>query len=144
MPGGLMIIVVPHEDLYEQGFWPSLYNLDHKVTFRLDADASWSPRSYDLRRLAKDLPGAEIASANVQDHGHRYDWRPGIGRQPRKLGSVRRLVSRMGHSALKRVRNRDAVAEWMNPLLARRGVPIDQTHSGALAQVECVVQKKIS
>lgn len=143
-PGGYMIIVVPHEDLYEQGFWPSLYNRDHKATFRLDADASWSPKSYDLRQLIKGLRGAEIIDAKVQDHGYRYGWRPRIGRRPRTLGPVRKLISRLRHSVLKRVRNRDAVADWLNPLLARWGVPTDQTHSGALAQIECVVQKRIS
>ena len=42
-PGGYLVLVVPHEDLYEQGFWPSIFNPDHKATFRLDGTASWSP-----------------------------------------------------------------------------------------------------
>src|SRR5437660_6896423 len=25
-PGGYLIVVVPHEDLYEQGIWPSIFN----------------------------------------------------------------------------------------------------------------------
>ena len=33
-PKGYLITVVPHEDLYEQGQWPSRFNSDHKVTFR--------------------------------------------------------------------------------------------------------------
>jgi predicted SAM-dependent methyltransferase len=28
-PAGYLIIVVPHEDLYEQGLWPSHFNSDH-------------------------------------------------------------------------------------------------------------------
>ena len=28
-PGGFMILVVPDEDLYEQGIWPSAFNHDH-------------------------------------------------------------------------------------------------------------------
>ena len=35
-PGGYLITVVPDEELYEQGHWPSLFNADHKSTFRLD------------------------------------------------------------------------------------------------------------
>src|SRR5207248_8033308 len=42
-PGGHLIVVVPHEDLYEQGIWPSIFNLDHKATFRLDKEETWSP-----------------------------------------------------------------------------------------------------
>ena len=30
---GLLIIIVPDEDLYEQGVFPSRYNNDHKWTF---------------------------------------------------------------------------------------------------------------
>lgn len=33
---GYMIITVPHEDLYEQRIWPSIFNSDHKATFRLN------------------------------------------------------------------------------------------------------------
>src|SRR5579859_7890608 len=48
-PGGYQVLVVPHEDLYEQGFWPSIFNRDHKATFRLDGSSSWSPVSFDIR-----------------------------------------------------------------------------------------------
>ena len=34
-PGGHIIIVVPDEDLYEQGNFPSLFNQDHKVNLPL-------------------------------------------------------------------------------------------------------------
>ena len=30
-PGGYMVIVVPHEDLYEQKIWPSLFNQNHTI-----------------------------------------------------------------------------------------------------------------
>lgn len=33
-PGGFIITIVPDEDLYEQGIWPSIWNPDHKATFR--------------------------------------------------------------------------------------------------------------
>ena len=47
-PGGYLITVVPHEDLYEQGQWPSRFNSDHKATFRLNRSSSWSPCSIDI------------------------------------------------------------------------------------------------
>jgi SAM-dependent methyltransferase len=141
-PGGYLVVVVPHEDLYEQGFWPSLYNRDHKASFRLDTDGSWSPISYDLRKLVQGLPGAEIVSLRVQDQGYRLDWRPAVGGRPRRLGGLGRFASRLRHSLLKRSRDRDALAGRLNPLLARWGVPIDQTHTGALAQIECVARKR--
>ena len=53
-PGGYMVTVVPHEDLYEQKVWPSIFNLDHKATFRLKRKSSWSPVSYDIYDLMKN------------------------------------------------------------------------------------------
>ncbi|MDR2614334.1 MAG: class I SAM-dependent methyltransferase, partial [Candidatus Accumulibacter sp.] len=41
--GGYMIIYVPDEDLYEQGHFPSIYNPDHKTTFTIKKEKSWSP-----------------------------------------------------------------------------------------------------
>ena len=34
-PGGVLFVIVPDEDLYEQGFWPSRFNCDHKWTFTI-------------------------------------------------------------------------------------------------------------
>lgn len=141
-PGGHMIVVVPHEVLYEQGFWPSIYNRDHKATFRLDTERSWSPISYDLKRLVTSLQGAEIVNVSVQDDGYNHGWLPAIGQRPRELGGLRKFISRLRHSILKRVRSKDATARWLNALMARWGIPTDQTHSGALAQIECVVRKR--
>ena len=71
--GGHMVIVVPDEDLYEQGIWPSLFNPDHKATFNLGKQNSWSPVSRDLGALVRALPDAEIIEACVHDKG--YDRR---------------------------------------------------------------------
>lgn len=35
-PGGHLVILVPDEDLYEQGVWPSTFNDDHKWTFTIN------------------------------------------------------------------------------------------------------------
>jgi SAM-dependent methyltransferase len=69
-PGGYLIIVVPDEDLYEQGIWPSVFNPDHWATFNLGKLKSWSPVSYDIEALIKVLPGAEIVDARLQDDGY--------------------------------------------------------------------------
>ena len=91
-PGGYLVIVVPDEDLYEQGAWPSLFNTDHKATFNLKKKKSWSPVSYDIESLVRALPGAEVIDARVQDDG--YDRR--LMRQSTKLG---RLLFRWAISA---------------------------------------------
>jgi SAM-dependent methyltransferase len=49
-PGGHIVVLVPDEDLYEQGSWPSRFNCDHKYTFTLSKSkgASWSPVSINI------------------------------------------------------------------------------------------------
>src|SRR5712692_3135582 len=46
--GAHMVIVVPDEDLYQEGVWTSRFNAEHKATFRLRGIGSWSCNSYDL------------------------------------------------------------------------------------------------
>lgn len=45
-PGGHVIVVVPDEELYEAGVWPSVYNTDHKHSFRMGA-VQLTPRMVD-------------------------------------------------------------------------------------------------
>lgn len=52
-PGGYLIITIPDEDMYEQGVWPSTYNPDHKHTFTIYKQASWSPVSINVLDLIK-------------------------------------------------------------------------------------------
>ena len=54
-PNGHLILTVPDEDLYEQGIWPSTYNLDHKWSFTINKIESWSPRSINIFDLIKNL-----------------------------------------------------------------------------------------
>src|SRR5262249_36474782 len=68
-PGGYLVTVVPDENLYEQGYWPSLFNSDHKSTFRIGKQ-TWSPVSYCLPELVSALPNASVLSAELQ--AHRY------------------------------------------------------------------------
>jgi len=140
-PGGYLVIVVPDEELYEQGAWPSLFNIDHKATFNLRKINSWSPVSYDIEALVRALPGAEVIDARLQDDG--YDRR--LMRQSTKLGRLlfRWAIYRQG--AFRRLMQVGLPLSRVNLGLDRieriLGKPIDQTLGSALAQIQVVEQK---
>jgi ubiquinone/menaquinone biosynthesis C-methylase UbiE len=52
-PNGHLICMVPDEDLYEQGHFPSAFNADHKWTFTLWKAQSWSSQSINLFDLLR-------------------------------------------------------------------------------------------
>jgi SAM-dependent methyltransferase len=54
-PGGYLVVLVPDEDLYEQGVWPSTFNIDHKHTFTICKQRSWSPVSINLTKLFESV-----------------------------------------------------------------------------------------
>ncbi|HUW88533.1 MAG TPA: class I SAM-dependent methyltransferase [Candidatus Paceibacterota bacterium] len=128
-PGGFLITIVPDEDLYEQGHFPSIFNSDHKATFTLSKSHSWSPVSYNCLDLANKLNGKLVYSALQSDN---YDLRR---RTFGKLGVLRFRIFRV----LMRL-----------PLFSRvtlklRLRPIDQTSGGinVLAQNCFIVQKSL-
>lgn len=47
-PGGHIITTIPDEDLYEQGVWPSNHNGDHKTSWTIAKEKSWSAASINL------------------------------------------------------------------------------------------------
>jgi SAM-dependent methyltransferase len=146
--GGHMVLVVPEEDLYEQGYWPSLFNEDHKATFRLDRAGSWSPVSYELRALVSKLPDCEIVDIRIQDDG--YDRSllrivPGIhGRIMRRLQRLRQFLFRaFRYGAVHGLRlDPAACAARLDRIERKLGKPIDQTGAGALAQIQAVLHKR--
>lgn len=72
-PCGHMVLVVPDEDLYEMGFFPSRLNPDHKWTFTLWKEASWSAKSVNVVDLLKTLgAAAQFVKLELLDAGHRY------------------------------------------------------------------------
>jgi SAM-dependent methyltransferase len=75
-PGGHLLVVVPDEDLYEQGFWPSRFNGDHKWTFTIDKDSSWSPVSINLTQLVSTLRCRRTIWIRLCDDG--YDYSPEV------------------------------------------------------------------
>jgi SAM-dependent methyltransferase len=72
-PNGYMILTVPDEDLFEQGQFPSTYNQDHKWTFTVYKQRSWSPKSVNLLTLLMSLGGqADIVKLELLNATYRY------------------------------------------------------------------------
>jgi SAM-dependent methyltransferase len=73
-PASHVIVTVPDEDLYEQGQFPSTFNLDHKWTFTIYKPASWSPRSVNVLSLLTGLgPAAQLVKLELLDATYRYE-----------------------------------------------------------------------
>ena len=136
-PGGHLFFLVPDEDLYEQGVWPSRFNDDHKATFTIFKERSWSPVSINVRELAASLPGGELVSLIQQDNG--YDRRLMRSGPDTPTSGWRRGLIR-GYRRYRR--SRFQPVGWMDRWLTR-WVALDQTwRSGALAQIQCIVRKR--
>lgn len=137
-PGGHLIVLVPDEDLYEQGAWPSMFNYDHKWTFTISKDRSWSPKSINVYDLAAQL-GGEIVSLELQDDG--YDRRllhSNPSKMQRQLTKVVLLLGtriRLLHSPSLPIR-----------LLARLGIFIDQSSfaDGRFSQIQLILRKPVT
>lgn len=72
-PGGHLVVTVPDEDLYEQGCFPSTFNLDHKWTFTIFKTRSWSDRSVNVLDLLQELgPRADVLRVQRLDADYRY------------------------------------------------------------------------
>lgn len=138
-PGGYLIIVVPHEDLYEQGYWPSIFNSDHKSTFRLDDRHSWSPVSWNIKTLVSNLPGATIIKCCIQDTGYDHSLKQTY--PPKKIRPFRgysRIKNLIETTPLKHIFSKDFFLKFE---CRQFGVPIDQTMGDALAQIQIVTKK---
>jgi SAM-dependent methyltransferase len=71
--GGFLIITVPDEDLYEQGKFPSTFNYDHKWTFTINKNSSWSDKSINIIDLIKNLgPQCEVMKIELLGATYRY------------------------------------------------------------------------
>lgn len=72
--GGYLVIIVPDEDLYEQGVFPSTFNRDHKWTFTILKVKSWSERSINIIDMVRDLEStAEIIKIEQLSASYRFD-----------------------------------------------------------------------
>jgi len=72
-PGGHLIILVPDEDLYEMGVFPSRNNTDHKWTFTLWKENSWCDKSVNVVNLVQTLgAAAQPIKLELLDGSYRY------------------------------------------------------------------------
>ncbi len=136
--GGNLIIIVPHEDLYEQHNWPSLYNKHHKHTFRVGSHPSWSPVSIDIISLIKKLKGFSIDSVLIHDNNYNYKFL-----NKRKFdGNIHDTWSKIFYRFIRLLSNRK-IREFFLNIHFKLGYPIDQTlWNGALAQIEVILRKE--
>jgi SAM-dependent methyltransferase len=72
-PGGYIVVLVPDEDMYEQGVFPSTFNGDHKWTFTPHKVGSWSRRSVNVLSMIQRLGGA-VECVKVESIHGTYDW----------------------------------------------------------------------
>jgi SAM-dependent methyltransferase len=133
--GGHLFFIVPDEDLYEQGVFPSRFNGDHKATFTISKAQSWSPVSINVLDLAGSLPNGQLVSIVLQDQGYdRGILRHGLFPPSRWARYCLRV-----YYALRRI------SGFTMPAVGRllsHYTPVDQTRrSNAVAQIQCIVKK---
>jgi SAM-dependent methyltransferase len=76
-PGGYIVVIVPDEDMYEQGVLPSTFNSDHKWTFATSKMKSWSPKSMSVTDLINFVaPLVELIK--IESLHLTYDWNRGL------------------------------------------------------------------
>jgi SAM-dependent methyltransferase len=138
-PGGYLVLVVPDEDLYEQGYWPSRFNSDHKATFTLKNEKSWSPVSFNIFDLVSSLPNSEIISVEIQDKYYDYSLQTKlplsqiVKKYPLWYRGFRKITKklRMGNTLLEK---------FQNQLFLSHQIPIDQTMRNAVAQIQILAR----
>lgn len=135
-PGGHLYVIVPDEDLYEQGVFPSRFNPDHKHTFTISKKRSWSPKSVNVLELAQTLPGGVVLSLVLNDTG--YD-RSVSFHGPTTRNAFLRWLRKTYRSLRKRnlIDRKPKFERWM-----ARTVGWDQLNDRALAQIELIVRKE--
>jgi SAM-dependent methyltransferase len=81
--GGHLVCIVPDEDLYEHGVFPSTYNPDHKVSFTVFKKQSWNKRSLNLLELLSNTAEAvSVLKIELLDATYRYQITQ-LGADPR-------------------------------------------------------------
>lgn len=70
--GGYIVVSIPDEDLYEQGHFPSIYNHDHKWTFSINKQNSWSNKHINILHLVDTLSDSSIIKIELVDTNYDY------------------------------------------------------------------------
>lgn len=139
-PGGYLITVIPDEELYEQGYWPSLFNTDHKSMFRVDGVSKHPEVSVNIKELVSQLPDAEIVSIERHDRNYCY-WRPLVPLRAPK--PVRGAFFRLRHWFLRKGLIDSVFDRALVRVTRLLNVPTDQTLGNAQAQIEFVARKRL-
>ena len=137
-PNGYLITVVPDEDLYEQGIWPSFFNKDHLSSFRIDKATPLSAVSHDVVAIHKALPNAQLIEALKQNNHYDLDLLFLNQTSPKRLRHPLKAI----YSILKRVKFASNIQYRYQKWLVKQGYPFDQTAGRALAQIQVIVQKR--
>lgn len=69
---GHLVVMIPEEDLYEQSIWPPAWNDDHKRTFAIHRDKSWSPQTTNVLDLVRHLPDHKLLLIETLDANYDY------------------------------------------------------------------------
>ena len=133
-PSGAMIFIVPDEDLYEQGYWPSIFNGDHKHTFTISKMKSWSPVSINVIELVNSLSSKKSSEIYLMDNN--YDRSLLVSRI---ISSHRAIRLNVIQSTLS-IRF-PFVKNILDKIWKFFRQPVDQTLESALAQIFVVVYK---
>lgn len=136
-PNGFMVIIVPHEDLYEQGQWPSLFNDDHKWCFRIGSYNSWSPKSVNIFDLV-DFNLFEIYSLEVHTNNLAVDLLAKKGDFIHRNHFIESYFYRICLFPY----IGDIIKRMFGKILRYFNIPIDQTRINALAQLQIVLRRK--
>jgi SAM-dependent methyltransferase len=136
--GGYLVITIPHEVLYEQCFWPSIFNSDHKSSFRINGliNSDCYKNSISIEDAVNKLPGSEIITITVDDYG--FDYRLIANNRFKKrfvyleLFIFNKLINNKKYAKFGK-----AILRGLNKI----GIPFDQTLGSALAQITFILKK---
>lgn len=72
-PGGYITIIIPDEELYERNNWPSIFNYDHKFSFRIYTAKKLHKRHINIVDMVKWIHNkVEIIKIERIEEG--FDW----------------------------------------------------------------------
>lgn len=73
-PGGYMVLLLPDEDMFEQGVWPSRYaGHDHVTSWTIHKVESWSPASINAIDFFSSFDKVEILKIEKLDSTYLYN-----------------------------------------------------------------------
>lgn len=73
-PGGYMVLLLPDEDMFEQGMWPSPYaGQDHITSWTIFKNSSWCPASINITEFLSKFDNIEICKIEKLDSTYLYN-----------------------------------------------------------------------